>query len=146
MVNSKLLVQATNTTLLVLHGRTDVAIRVNSKLVFKASNMMFLVLHGRTDVATQVNNKPVFRAANMKLLALHGRTDVAIRVNSKLVLKANNMVAHWRWDVRARVPAISTDNKAVDLPADVRVLVAMATTTALTSIPWLRLRRRVSVG
>jgi hypothetical protein len=71
----------------------------------------------------------------MMLLVLHGIIGVATQVNSKLVFKANNMVAHWRWDVRARVPAISTDNKAVDL-----------TTTALTSIPWLRLRRRVSVG
>jgi hypothetical protein len=123
-----------------------VVTQVNSKLLFRAANMMLLVLHGRTDVATRVNSKLFFQAANMMLLALHGRTDVATQVNSKLVFKANNMVAHWRWDVRARVPAIFTDNKAVDLLADVRVLVPIATTRALTSIPWLRLRRRVSVG
>jgi len=62
--------KTTPTTLLVLRGRTDVAIQVNSKSVFRAANMMLLVLHGRTDVAIRVNSKLVFKASNIMLLVL----------------------------------------------------------------------------
>jgi hypothetical protein len=59
------------TTILVLRGRTDVAIQVNSNSVFRAANTMLLVLHGKMDVAIRVNSKLVFKVSNIMVLVLH---------------------------------------------------------------------------